>query len=103
MPINTVTSLSDLRSRAEEHIKKIQGKIIIVVNKADLLSSEELRKLYDTIRSKKLNAIITSCLTDLGIEEIKEQIVKIMPVIRIYLKEPAKPASQTPMLSLIHI
>jgi len=92
-----VENLLDL-DKISEHIKKIQGKIIIVVNKADLLSAEELRKLYDTIRSKKLKAIITSCINDLGIEEIKQQIVKIMPVIRIYLKEPAKPASNTPMI-----
>lgn len=92
-----VEKLTDL-DKISEYLKKIQGKTIIVVNKADLLSSEELRKLYDTIRSKKLNAIITSCMNDLGIEEIKNQIVKIMPVIRIYLKEPAKPASNTPMI-----
>ena len=92
-----VENLLDL-DKISEPIKRSQGKIIIIVNKADLLSEEELRKLYDKIRSKKLNAIITSCITDLGIEEIKNQIVKIMPVIRVYLKEPAKPASNTPMI-----
>lgn len=92
-----VENLNDL-DKIYENLKKIQGKIIVVVNKADLLSEEEIRKLYDKIRSKKINAIITSCITDLGIEEIKNQIVKIMPVIRVYLKEPAKPASNTPMI-----
>ena len=44
MPINTVTSLSDLRSRAEEHIKKIQGNVL------DLSSApEEMVRLINEL------------------------------------------------------
>ena len=44
MPINTVTSLSDLRSRAEEHIKKIKGNLL------DLSSApEEMVRLINEI------------------------------------------------------
>jgi hypothetical protein len=90
-------NLSDL-DKITEHIKKSRGKSIIALNKADLLSAEEIRKLYDKIRSKKLNATITSCINDLGIEEIKEQIIKNMPLIRVYTKEPGKPSTGIPMI-----
>ena len=44
MPINTVTSLSDLRSRAEEHIKKIKGNLL------DLSSApEEMVRLINEL------------------------------------------------------
>jgi len=77
-------------------LNKAYGKKIILINKADLLSEEELRKLREKINSKKINAVSISCLDSNNIEELKEKIFKNMNVIRIYFKEPGKPHSNIP-------
>ncbi len=76
---------------------RIQGKQLITINKTDLLSSEELRKLNEKIRSKKINAIPISTYTDEGIPQLKDAIFRSMNVIRVYTKEPGKPHSPLPV------
>lgn len=93
--IVTLVSIDDL-PKINPFLAKTLGKVIIVVTKSDLLSSEEIRKLEEKIKSKKLNAIITSNITLYNIEKLKEQIFKAMNVIRIYMKEPGKPHSNIP-------
>jgi len=92
-----IESLSDL-GKINPYIARAVGKKIIVFNKADLLSREELRKLQETIKSKKLNAIITSTINNLGILELKEKIFHEMNVIRVYTKEPNKKKSEIPVV-----
>jgi len=92
-----IVSLSDLE-KINPHISRAVGKKIIVLNKADLLSREELRKLHETIKSKKLNAIITSTVNSLGIYELKEKIFHEMNIIRIYTKEPNRKKSEIPVV-----
>ncbi|MEI6731672.1 MAG: GTPase [archaeon] len=82
----------------EKHLFRATQNRIIVVNKSDNLNENELRKLNEKIRSKKLNAIPISCITNLGIDELKNRIIKSMNVIRVYTKEPGKPHSPTPVV-----
>jgi small GTP-binding protein len=77
---------------------KSAGKKLIVVNKTDLLSLEELRRLQEKIKSKKLDAISISCQNGFNIGELKEKIIGEMQVIRVYMKEPNRPVSQIPMV-----
>ncbi|MEK6893461.1 MAG: GTPase [Nanoarchaeota archaeon] len=92
-----VENLTDLEKVAPS-LLKTAGRKLIVINKSDLSSQEELRKLEEKIKSKKLNAILISCLSDLNILELKEKIIKEMNVIRIFMKEPNLPVSQIPMV-----
>lgn len=92
-----IDSLEQLE-KARAYTTKSYGKIIIAINKSDLLNFEEKRKLKEKIKSKKLNAILISTVTEEGIEELQQKIIQTMPLIRVYLKEPGKKVSETPMI-----
>ena len=89
-----------------EELKKIepllqtQGKKIIALNKSDLLSELEKRKLEATLKSKYKNYefVFISCLTREGTEELKEKIFKSFNKIRVYTKEPKKEKSNNPII-----
>ncbi len=89
-----------------EELKKIepllqtQGKKIIVVNKIDLFSEQEKRKLEATLKSKYKNYefVFISCVTLEGIEALKEKIFKSFDKIRVYTKEPGKEKSDNPII-----
>ncbi|MDP3966334.1 MAG: TGS domain-containing protein, partial [archaeon] len=77
------------------------GKEIIVLNKSDLLSPEENRKLEAKMQSKKHNFEIISCLPYIkenGIEDLKKKIFDSFSVLRIFTKEPGKEKSEKPMI-----
>ncbi len=95
--IIVIETLSDLE-KISPYLKKAQGSQIIVINKSDLLSNEEQRKLEATIKSKKLNAILISSITNYNIEQLKEKIFQQMHVIRIYTKEPRKSPTNDPIV-----
>lgn len=90
--INTLQDIAEV----EPYASKNQGSKIRVINKIDLLSTEELRKLQETCKSKKLNALLVSAQTSEGIEALKKKIFESMNVIRIYMKEPSKEPSKIP-------
>lgn len=89
--LNEIEKITPLLSRA-------QGTRLIALNKADMLSEHELRKLHERVKSKKLNAILVSALTGFNISELKEAIVRSMNVIRVYTKEPGKSPSAIPVV-----
>jgi len=74
---------------------KTQGQKIIVFNKIDLLSKEEIRKTSATLQSKRYNFQLISTKTKKGIEELKEKIFQNFNKIRIYTKEPKKEPDKT--------
>ncbi len=74
------------------------AKQIVVVNKADLLSSEELRKLEATLRSKYPGAIAISTINNYNIDKLKALMISKMEIIRVYTKEPGKPYSKIPVV-----
>ncbi len=81
-------------------IPRAQSKKLIVFNKSDLLSSEQKRKLEATIKSKRLNGVLVSTFTNENLEELKQKILHETGLIRIYMKEPGKPASPIPLVLL---
>lgn len=92
-----IESLSDLE-KIYPRLTKAQGAQIIIVNKTDLFSNEQQRKLEATIKSKKINAILISTITNQNIEQLKEKIFRQMRVIRIYTKEPGKKPTHIPII-----
>lgn len=94
--------------KAEKFIDKSKSEKIIIYNKSDLLNEKnenkkERRKIEATLKSKKLNfSIISSTKPDKNnIEQLKKKIFdSFVPkkVIRIYTKEPHKPATKEPMI-----
>lgn len=79
-------------------LKNSTDKRIIVLNKIDLLSSDEKRKISALMQSKKYNFVLVSCKTEGGILELKERIFESFNILRIYTKEPRKPVSRIPMV-----
>jgi len=95
--IIVIESIKDLE-KISPFIKKAYGKKIIALNKSDLVNSTQLRKLEETIKSKRVDATIISTLTGNNIEVIKKRIFQCMDSIRIYTKEPGKPPSPDPVV-----
>ena len=93
--VPVVVKLEDI-VEIDKMLVKTRGKKIVVFNKIDLFSDEERRKLEERCRSKRINVIFFSCITGEGSEELKRQIFVSMNSIRIYMKEPGKPASDVP-------
>jgi uncharacterized protein len=92
--IDNIKQLSEVEKFAE----KLRGEKIIVFNKSDKLSEVELRKTSATLNSKKQNFVFFSSKTKQGIEELKQKLWDSFPVIRVYTKEPKRPATKEPML-----
>lgn len=92
--IIVLDKLEDL-DKVKQHISKVYGKIVLVINKSDLLSDNELRKLEEKIKSRRANALIISS-SGYNIDKLKETIFQAMNIIRVYMKEPSKPASNIP-------
>jgi small GTP-binding protein len=93
----TLEKLSDLKEISST-IKKSPSKKLIIINKSDLLSDTELRKLSETLKSKKLPGLLVSCTTLHGIPELKQKIFNEMPIIRVYTKEPGKQPTKDPIV-----
>lgn len=79
-------------------LAKAVGRKIIVLNKTDKLNADEKRKLADTIKSRKINGLLVSCISGEGLEELKQKITSSMDVIRIYTKEPGKKSTGIPVI-----
>lgn len=93
--IEVVDKLEDL-VQLEPSLVRATGKRIIVVMKIDLLSSEERRKLTERCKSKRIHALFVSGITGEGVPELKKRIFEYMGVLRVYMKEPGKPATSIP-------
>ena len=92
-----IESLQDIE-KISPSLKKATSNKIIALNKSDIFSENETRKLKETIKSKKLNSILISCKTSQGINELKQKIISQMNIIRIYTKEPGKPKTKSPIV-----
>lgn len=93
--LEVVEKLEDI-VKLEPALVRFNAKKIVVLNKSDLLSNDERRKLEDKCRSKKINAVFVSSSNSEGIDLLKKRIFESMRVIRVYMKEPGKPASRIP-------
>ena len=83
-----------------EKSARADAKIILIFNKTDKLTEKEIRKIKETIKSKhKIDFFLFSNQpTQEQINELKQKIFQTFPIIRIYTKEPHKPATKTPMI-----
>lgn len=79
-------------------IEKAFGEKLIILNKIDLLTEEDERRLSSQLQSKKLNFVLFSCKTLENLEELKEKIWLSFHKIRIYTKEPGKPLDNEPVI-----
>src|SRR3989344_2760755 len=82
----------------EKVLEHCKGRKLIVINKIDLLSPEEVRKLDARLKSKKIDFVFVSALNKLGIDELKNRIFLSMRVIRVFMKEPGKEPSKQPVV-----
>jgi len=73
-----------------EQITNKKAKKIIIFNKIDLHDEPTKRKISETLKSKRYNHVMISTITNEGIEELKNKILKSFPIIRIYTKHPRK-------------
>ena len=92
----------DQIKEAEKHMTRARGKLIVLYNKADLLSDKDLRKLEATI-SSKYKSYLTFIFSAENPEtetlnQLKKTIFSYFPIIRVYTKEPKKEASKEPMI-----
>lgn len=71
---------------------------IIIFNKTDLFDKNTKRKISETLKSKKYNFVLTSTLTNEGIEELKEKIFKSFNILRIYTRQPGKKEDKVPVI-----
>jgi len=82
----------------EKTLEHCRGGKIILINKIDLWDSNELRRLDSKLKSKKIDFMLVSALKNIGINELKARIFGMMRVIRVFTKEPGKPASSQPIV-----
>lgn len=97
MIIMVIEKLEEIE-KIQPFLKKASGEKLIVINKSDLLSENELRKLEATIKAKRIAGIIISTISGYHLTELKDIITSKMHVIRVYTKEPGKPASKIPVV-----
>ncbi|MBI2629924.1 50S ribosome-binding GTPase [Candidatus Pacearchaeota archaeon] len=79
-------------------LEKTAGSKLIILNKIDLLEEKEKRRMSAFLQSKKYNFILFSSKTKENIHELKEKIWKTFNKIRIYTKQPGKPADSDPVI-----
>ncbi|MDA3836409.1 MAG: 50S ribosome-binding GTPase [Nanoarchaeota archaeon] len=85
----------------EEKLYMVTGKIIIVLNKIDLLTPKEKRKLKARFQSNKYKFQMISCIPhwpENGIDELKKKIFESFDIIRVHTKEPGKVRSPLPVI-----
>ncbi|MBI2629426.1 50S ribosome-binding GTPase [Candidatus Pacearchaeota archaeon] len=93
-----VTKISEIQE-IQKYLQRTKAKQIIIFNKTDLLTSDEKRKIQASLQSKKYNFVMVSTMdNNEGINELKEKIISSFNFLRIYLKEPGKNPSNTPMI-----
>jgi hypothetical protein len=93
-----ITDLSQI-PELEKVVERAPGKKIFLLNKIDLLSENEKRKLSATLQSKKYNFIMISAEKKENIEQLKEKLFQSFGRIRVYTKQPEeKQKSKKPII-----
>lgn len=96
----TIEDLAQIET-SKEHLLRSKAKIILIVNKTDLLEENQKRKLEATLKSKYKDynyVLFSSNPSKEELETLKRRIFESFPIIRIYTKEPKKEASHEPMI-----
>lgn len=92
-----ITHIEDI-DKISQFIKRADGKKIYIFNKIDLLSENEKRRTEARLRTNKLNFILFSSITLENLHELEEKIFLAFNKLRIYTKQPKKPADKDPVI-----
>lgn len=92
--INNFDDISKLNS----FIERSSAKKIYVVNKSDLLSSDDRRRLDSKLRTNKINFVFFSSKNLENLDELKKVIFSQFDIMRIFTKEPHKEKSPFPII-----
>ena len=95
--INSLDEIPEL----EKKLYMTTGKTIIVLNKSDQHSPQEIRKIKANLQSKKYNFEIISCIPhwpNNRIEELRKKIFESFDIIRVFTKEPGKDKEKKPVI-----
>ena len=87
----------DQIEKSEKYTYRTKAKIILVFNKEDMLSITKKRKIEATLKSKYKNydyIFFSASPTKTQLKELTKKIFTTFPIIRVYTKEPKKPASK---------
>jgi len=79
-------------------LKRARGEKIVVVNKIELLNWSELRRLKDRMKSRRIAGVVVSALSGEGIDKLKDRMMELTGMIRVYMKEPGKEKEKKPMV-----
>jgi uncharacterized protein len=91
----------DQIKNSQEYLKKTKAKIILLFNKTDKLDEKGKRKIQATIKSKYKHTFFLISSTspeEETLKELEETLFKTFPIIRVYTKEPRKPATNRPLI-----
>lgn len=92
-----ITNTEDLKKIAP-HLERAHNPRLVLLNKIDLLSEPDRRKLEARLRSNKLDYIPYSSITKENQEELKEKLFLKFGKIRIYTKQPHRQADKDPVI-----
>ncbi|OGJ22080.1 hypothetical protein A3K73_06550 [Candidatus Pacearchaeota archaeon RBG_13_36_9] len=95
-----ITAVEQLK-QIEPFLSRASKTRIIIFNKIDTLNENEKRKAYANLQSKKYNFLLISCKTKESIEQLKDKIFQSFNKIRVYTKEPGKPADKNEPIILL--
>jgi len=79
-------------------LRNKNSKRIIIFNKIDLYDSGTIRKISETLKSKRYNFALVSANNNFGIEDLKEKIFNSFEKIRIYTRQPGKKEDNAPVI-----
>jgi uncharacterized protein len=92
-----INSIDDL-SKISPFLERAHGEKLIVFNKIDLSNETERRKIEARLRSNKLDFVLYSSITQENKKELLERVFLKFHKIRIYTKQPHKPADIDPVI-----
>jgi len=61
-------------------------------------NEQEKRKIRARLKSQRYNFVLISCKTKEGLKELKDKLIENSGLIRVYTKQPHKPADFEPVL-----
>ncbi len=88
-----ITNPDELK-KLQKFLIKAKGKQLVVLNRTDLLSKEQLRKFSANLSTNKKNFVIVSAKTGGGIKELQKKIFSSFNKIRVYTKNKGKVDSE---------
>lgn len=92
-----ITGIDEL-TLIKPFLERAIGNQLIIFNKIDLLSEQEKRKAEARLKSNKLDYVLFSSKTKENINDLKERIFLKFKKIRVYTKQPKKPADLDPVV-----